>query len=588
MNNIRYRPYTKIICTLGPATDKGEVLRDLLLNGMNVARLNFSHGSHEDHLSRVQRFKALRDETGIPAALLCDMQGPEIRIRTFAAGRVTLAAGSSFRFTTQDIPGTEEAVSVSCPDFPHFVKPGDIILLDDGLIAMRVERVSGGEVTCRVTEGGVLSNKKKINIPGKPIPLPFLNDKDRSDLRFAVAHEFDYIAASFVRNAADVIDLRTELLGLGGDWIKIISKIECRQGVDNIDDILRVSDGIMVARGDMGVEIPYEELPAIQKRIIRKCYEAGKPVVTATQMLESMVKNPRPTRAEITDVANAIYDGTTAIMLSAETSVGEYPVESLKAMARIAAEAERDIDYVKRFAERRVALSRNVTSAIGRAACELAHALGAAAIVTVTKSGHTAHMVSRYRPACPVIAVTTSPRVINQLALAWGVVPLRGEVARTTDEVFAQAAALAERTGVTASGDLMVITGGAIADLSGATSILRVHVVGEVLVEGKGSNPGIASGAVCVIGEPPDVEEFNAGNIMMIRHTTEEILQLLRHAAAIITEEDDENSRAVAAARECGIPAISNARNAAAILKSGMVVTVDGTTGRVTNGMKRE
>ena len=577
---------TKIICTLGPATDSGDVLRQLFMNGMNVARLNFSHGNHAEHGKRVEQFKKMREEIGSPAGLLLDTRGPEIRIRQFENSEVELLPGATFTITTLEKPGTEKGVSVTYAGFPDIVKKGGMILLDDGLIAMKVVDINSEEVICEIVNGGLLSNNKKINIPGAANNLPFMTDKDRDDLQFGIEHDFDFIAASFVRNAVDIKDLREEVRKHGGENIKIISKIEIREGVDNIDEIISISDGIMIARGDMGVEIPFEELPAIQKMIIKKCYNAGKPVITATQMLDSMIRNPRPTRAEITDVANAIYDGTSAIMLSGETSIGKFPVDSILTMSKIAIETERDIDYVQRFNEARTSVSRNVTNAVSRAACETAHILGAAAIVSVTKSGHTANMVSRYRPACPILATTASRKVFNQLSLSWGVYPDITERKNSTDEVFKQAVAKAAESKMIKNGDLIVITGGMIADVSGTTNMIKVQVVGDILLEGKGGAPYRASGSICVIQAPGDLIHFNVGEVLVIRDTTEEVLSVLRNASAVVTEEAERDSRAVIAARALGIPVVSDAANATEILKSGTVVTVDGKKGVIYSGIK--
>ena len=577
---------TKIICTLGPATEEGDVLRQLFINGMNVARLNFSHGTHAEHLRRIEHFKKIRDDLELPVGLMLDTRGPEIRIRQFVNKEVELATGSVFTFTVDDVPGTEKIVSVAYQGFPGIVRKGDTLLLDDGLIAMRVTGTSGTEVTCEVLNGGILSNNKKINIPGAANNLPFITDKDREDIQFGIENDFDFIAASFVRNSNDIKELRAELRKHQGEWIKIISKIEIREGVESIDDIIRVSDGVMVARGDMGVEIPFEELPAIQKKIIRKCYSAGKPVITATQMLDSMIRNPRPTRAEITDVANAIYDGTSAIMLSGETSIGKYPVESLLTMSKIAIETERDIDYVKRFNETHVHVLRNVTNAVSRASCETAHMLNASAIVTVTKSGHTANMVSKYRPACPILAYTAYRKVYNQLSLSWGVLPDLAERKDSTDEVFLQAVSKASASKILKNGDLVVITGGMIADVSGTTNMLKVHIIGDVLLKGRGISNVRGSGSVCVILEDADVQNFNAGEVLVIKKTTEEVMALIKNAAAVVTEEDGDTGSAVAG-KELGIAVVSGAHAATEILKSGTVVTVDGRTGKVYAGKRQ-
>jgi pyruvate kinase len=573
---------------LGPATDSGDVLRLLFMNGLNVARLNFSHGTHEEHKQRVEQFKKLRTGLGYPAGLMLDTRGPEIRIRQFENSEVELAQGARFTITTRNITGNEKEVSVAYEGFPAIVRKGATILLDDGLIAMKVIDLQHEDVVCDVINGGILSNNKKINVPGSANNLPFITDKDRDDIRFGIENDFDFIAASFVRNSADIKDLREVVRKQKGDTIKIISKIEIREGVEHIDEIISISDGIMIARGDMGVEIPFEELPSIQKMIIKKCYNAGKPVITATQMLDSMIRNPRPTRAEITDVANAIYDGTSAIMLSGETSVGKYPVESLLTMSKIAMQTERDIDYVQRFNDARSTVSRNVTNAVSRAACETAHILGAAAIVSVTKSGHTANMVSRYRPACPILATTASEKVYNQLSLSWGVYPDITERKNSTDEVFKQAVSKAAESRLINNGDLIVITGGMIADVSGTTNMIKVHIVGDVLLEGTGCTLMRAHGSICVVLAPEDLQNFNAGEVVVIRETSEEILAVLKNASAVITEEAAGNSKAVIVGQALGIPVIADAENATEILKSGTVATVDGKRGLVYSGIREE
>lgn len=579
---------TKVICTLGPGTDRSEVLRSLFLHGMNVGRLNFSHGSHEEHLGRVQNFKSIRSELGIPAALMLDTRGPEIRIRRFANDKIELSPGSVFIFTTKEITGNEKTVSVTCDKFPEIVHKGGMILLDDGLISMKVTGITGKEVTCRVVDGGPLSNGKKINVPGAARNLAFIGEADRADIRFGVEHDFEFVAASFVRDADDVKELRALIGSYGGHSIQIIAKIEIREGVDAIEDIIRVSDGIMIARGDMGVEIPFEELPAIQKSIINKCYRAGKPVITATQMLDSMIRNPRPTRAEITDVANAIYDGTSAIMLSGETSIGKYPVESLLTMLKIAVKTEQDIDYVKRLKNAVVTVSRNVTNAISHATCETAHSLGASSIISMTRSGHSAKMVSKFRPACPIIATTSDERVYNQLALSWGIYPLSVQKKESTDDLLLQAVEKAMEKGLAKEGDLVVITGSMLSDMSGTTNMIKVHIVGDILLEGKGMAGGRGSGRARVMGENGDLREFNEGEVLVIAESSEELLTALKSAAAIITEEDPDASKAVKAGRDLGIPVVAAAVGALEIIRSGIVVTVDGETGRVYSGIGRK
>ena len=578
---------TKIVCTLGPATEKGDMLRQLFLNGMNVARINFSHGTQEEHGRTIDSFKNLRRELGLPVGLLIDTKGPEIRIRDFADGKIELCEGDIFTFTGEDVTGTKEIVSVSYKDLAKDVKKGDRILLDDGLIAMEVMEKEGFKVRCRVLNGGILSNKKGLNVPDVSINLPYLSERDRSDLLFSISKGFDLIAASFVRNAECVKEIRKLLEDNGGGHMKIIAKIENREGVNNIDDIIRVSDGVMVARGDMGVEIPFEELPPIQKMIIRKSYEAGKPVITATQMLDSMIRNPRPTRAEITDVANAIYDGTSAIMLSGETAVGKYPLEAVMTMSKIAVEAERIIDYIGDFNEFRYenTVSLNVTNAISHATCSTAHALGARSIISVTKSGHTARMVSKFRPACPIIATTVLQEVYYQLSLSWGVIPVLTETRETTDEIFEHAIETCLAQNIIKNGDLVVITGGMPVGISGTTNTLRVHIVGNVLVRGKGVNNLRATGNVHVVQENyNNAKGINAGDIIVVSRTTDDILPALKYASAIVTEEDGGASKAAIVGRALEIPVITNATDATEILKSGTVVTVDSAKGEVLYG----
>ena len=490
---------TKIVCTLGPATDSEAVLRSLMLAGMNVARLNFSHGTHDEHKMRADMVKKIRDELDLPVALLLDTKGPEIRVKTFEQGSADLKAGQTFVLTTEDVTGNAGRVSVTYPGLPSDLDKGDRILLDDGLIEMKVVSLREKEVECLVVNGGTLSNRKSLNIPGVTINLPFVSDRDEADLLFGIAQDFDFIAASFSRSPADIMEIRSLLRRNGGGGIRIIAKIENRDGVNNIDGILQVSDGAMVARGDMGVEIPFEEIPAIQKSIILKANSAGKPAITATQMLDSMIRNPRPTRAEITDIANAVYDGTSAIMLSGETSIGKYPVESVMTMDRIAVETERNIDYVLRFARTHGSISKNVTSAISHATCSSAHDLQAAAILTVTQTGHTARMVSRFRPACPIVATTVSSQARRQLSLSWGIIPFCVKDGDSTDRIFSQAVDEALKNGIVKEGDLVVITGGTPVGVSGSTNTMKIQVVGDVLLRGEGMHGGLASGTLYVV-----------------------------------------------------------------------------------------
>lgn len=472
---------TKIICTLGPATDKPGVLKDMISAGMNVARINFSHQDHDTHLKRIDELKALREELGVPIALLADTKGPEIRLGRIENGPVTLKEGQSFVLSTKDVPGNDNRAAISYSGLPGDVKKGTTILIDDGLVEMEVASITDTEITCIVKNEGEISSNKGINVPGVELSIPYISSRDRSDIRFAVEHDFDFIAASFTRSAQDILMIREELDRMGCHDMKIIAKIENAQGVTNIDQIISVVDGIMVARGDMGVEIALEEIPVIQKMLIKKAYIEGKQVITATQMLESMMHNPRPTRAESTDVANAIYDGTSAIMLSGETAAGHYPVEAVKTMARIALRTEHDIDYKKRFNHRgelEIDLC-SITNAISHATCAAAHDLSAAAIITVTKSGTTAKMISKFRPECPIIGCATSDKVMRQMNLSWGVTPIVLKEQDSSDALFTNAINECKKAGLIKEGDLVVITAGVPLGQSGTTNMLRVNVVGE-------------------------------------------------------------------------------------------------------------
>ena len=471
---------TKIICTLGPATKDDEVLKQLMENGMDVARINFSHGSQAEHKVTMDRVKKMRKELGRPVGILLDTSGPEIRIGQLEGGRAELLPGDTFKLTTNDIMGNKERVSITYKNLVHDVKAGTRILIDDGLIEMLVTNVTETEITCKVENGCVISDRKGINVPNVNLSMPYISPKDRSDILFGIEQGIDFIAASFVRCADDVLQLRKIMAEQGCNDIKIISKIENRQGVDNIDEILAVSDGIMVARGDMGVEIPIREVPAIQKKIIKKVYHAEKVVITATQMLDSMMKNPRPTRAEATDVANAIYDGTSAIMLSGETAAGKYPVEALKTMTEIAEYTENDIDYEKRFRQLEKIDNPDVTDAISHATCMTAIDINAAAIVTVTKSGKTARMISRYRPKCAIIGCTPSEKSYYQMNLSWGVTPLMIQEETDTEALFNNAMESAEQHGYVQHGDLAVITAGIPLGISGTTNLIRVVVTGHL------------------------------------------------------------------------------------------------------------
>lgn len=464
---------TKIICTIGPASESEEKLRELMIAGMNVARFNFSHGSHEEHKKKFDRVIKISNELGIPVATLLDTKGPEIRLKDIEGGKTELVAGQKFILTTEDILGNNEKVSITYKNLKNDISAGTTILIDDGLIEMVVDFIEETDIICTVVNGGPISNHKGVNVPGAVLSMPYISEVDRSDIMFGCDMGFDFIAASFVRCKEDILEVR-KILDEHNSHMKIIAKIENMQGIENLEDILTVSDGIMVARGDMGVEIPMEEVPVVQKRMIKMAEAQGKHVVTATQMLDSMIKNPRPTRAEVADVANAIYDGTTAIMLSGESAAGLYPVEAVKTMSQIAERAEQDIDYNSRMKRREHIDSFDVTTAISHATCTTAMDLKVAAIITVTISGFTAGMISRYKPSCPIIACSVSPRICRQLSLSWGVTPIWIARESTAEDLFDEAVRAAEEAGYIKKGDKVVLTAGVPLGVSGRTNMLRV------------------------------------------------------------------------------------------------------------------
>lgn len=473
MKNIRK---TKIVCTLGPSSTSPEILRELMIEGMDVARFNFSHGSYEEKLKTLDQVKKIREELGLYVATLLDTKGPEIRIGNFEDGQVQLKEGQTFTLTINEIQGTDEVVSINYKALINDVNAGDKILIDDGLIEMEVTDITDTDIRCRVINGGVISDKKGVNVPDARLSMPFISEQDYKDIVFGIKNGFDFIAASFVRTAEDILEIRKILKEYNCNEVKIIAKIENKQGLNNLDDIINVSDGIMVARGDLGVEVPFEEVPAIQKLIIKKVYRQGKPVITATQMLDSMIKNPRPTRAEATDVANAIYDGTSAIMLSGETAAGLYPVESLKTMVKIALSTEQNINYIERFKQAPLPVSIDITNAISHATCTTAIDLNAAAIITVTKSGSTARAISKHRPVSPIVGCSPDEYVCRQLNLSWGVIPIHVEEKKEAEELFERAIQVAVDHEIISTGELVVLTAGIPLGVTGTTNSLRVVV----------------------------------------------------------------------------------------------------------------
>ena len=579
---------TKIICTLGPATDDPAVLEAMIRSGMNVARFNFSHGSHEDHKVRYDQLRAVSEKVGEPVAAMLDTKGPDVRIGSFQNGKILLKEGDAFTLSAKPCDGDQSKVFVNYEKLPDKVGPGNAILLNDGLIELKVTDVEGGQIHCRVITGGELSNHKSLHVPGIHLDIPYMSEQDEKDILFAIENDFEYIAASYVRNAGDVMEIKKVLDKNGGKNIQIISKIENAEGVENLEEILRISDGLMVARGDMGVEIPFEEIPRLQKVIIRMVAAAGKKSITATQMLESMIANPRPTRAEITDVANAIYDGTSAIMLSGETAIGKYPAEAVRTMVRIALSTEADIDYKGRFNRMKSAAFPNVTEAISRATCTVAHELNAAAIVTVTKSGTTARMISKYRPACPIVGCSPDSKVVRQLALSWGVHPMLAREMEDSDDLLEHAVELAVESGLVHTGDQVVITAGIPIGIDGTTNLVKVHTVGHVLVSGIGVNPISTVGTTCVCKtEEEALLKFNAGDILVIPETSNKLLSILKKAKAIITESGTINTHAAIVGQTLDIPVIVGAPHATDIIRHGSTVTVDAQRGTVYSGVAK-
>ena len=575
---------TKIICTLGPSTDKEGVLRELIANGMNVARFNFSHGSHEEHLGRFEKLKALREELGKPVAALLDTKGPEIRLKDFKNGVETLTAGQTFTLTTREVEGTSEICSITYKDLPMDVEPGGTIMLDDGLIKLQIQTVNDTDIVCTVLNNGKIKNKKGVNVPGVHLSMPYMSQRDKDDIIFGIQQGFDFIAASFVRTAQDVYEIRN-LLNQHDSSIRIIAKIENREGVNNIDSILAAADAVMVARGDLGVEIDFTELPGIQKTIIDRSFSFGKPIVTATQMLDSMMVNPRPTRAEISDVANAIYDGTSAIMLSGETAAGAYPVEALKTMSAIAERTEQEGHYLRgRLMEPNTG-KISVSDATAHAACLTAKDVNAAAIVTVSESGTTARLLSKYRPQQPIIACVMREQVQRQLSLSWGITPLMMALAHSTDELIEMSTSLAKENGYLHNGELAVVTAGVPVGVSGTTNMIKIHMVGNCLTTGVGVGPennDVATGKACVCRTMDEVRaKFKPGMVLVVPSTSNEMLSFVRDAAALVVEEPGLNSHAAIAGKALLKPTVVGATGATSHIRDGLMVAVDCAHGSV-------
>lgn len=577
---------TKMVFTIGPASDSEEVLSELIKAGMSAARHNFSHGSHEEHKARMETVRKLSKKFNKQIAIILDTKGPEIRTGNFEKNPIELKEGNKFTiYCGEDVLGDETKCSITYEKLHEDVKPGNSILIDDGLVGLEVEEVEGNKIHCVVKNSGLVSNHKGVNVPGVDVALPSLTEKDKEDLIFGCEMGVDLIAASFIRKASDVLSMRKVLEENGGKDIQIFSKIENRQGVENIDEIIKFSDGIMVARGDMGVEIPMEEVPLIQKMIIHKCNKAGKAVITATQMLDSMIRNPRPTRAEASDVANAIFDGTDAVMLSGETAGGKYPIEAANAMARIAQAAETQIDYDRVLKKKREAHVLNVSNAISIATCTTARELNASAIITATQTGYSARTVSKYRPACPVIAVTPHADVARKLALNWGVFPILAEQVNSTDELIEKSVDISLTSGYVKKGDLVVIAAGIPVSYAGTTNMLKVHVVGDILVQGRGTGSNAGYGIVKIANSPEEAERvIEKGDILVIKDSNIKYVSVLDRVAGVITENGGLTSHLAIECITSEVPFICGAGGATDVLKDGSFVTMDVKRGIVYNG----
>ena len=583
---------TKIVCTLGPTTNTEEKVRELIEKGMDAARINFSHGDYESRTVLINAVKKVRQEMNVPIPLILDTKGPEIRIKKFKDNKkVYLESGSRFILTTREVEGNESMVSVTYQNLPLELEKGSRVLLDDGLVELKVLKIEDNDIECEVINGGFLSSNKGVNIPDVYINLPILTQRDIDDLIFGIKMGFDYVAASFIRSAGDVLKIRRVLEENGGKDIFIISKIENREGVKNIDDILAVSDGIMVARGDLGVEIPIDEVPLVQKELIKKANDACKPVITATQMLESMVSNPRPTRAEASDVANAIFDGSDAIMLSGETAQGNYPAEAVEIMAKIAETTENSIDYTHKLRSNFNGMHRNMTNAISYAACATAAELNTSCIATVTKSGLTARMIAKYKPVCPIAASSSSERVWRQLNLVWGCKPVLEKEIVDNNKVFDLALSTAVKSGLAQNGDTVVIAIGVPVGVSGSTNTMRVDIVGNVICKGKGVGDKRISGKADVIKFAGEAEKkFKTGDILVTSKTDNSILPYIKRASALVIGPMDngQNAYAELIGNILDIPVVMYGVNVTDLIKDETLITVDGKKGFVYFGIPDE
>ncbi|MFX3673222.1 MAG: pyruvate kinase [Paenisporosarcina sp.] len=578
---------TKIVCTIGPSSESPEMLEQLILAGMNVARLNFSHGNHEEHGERIKRIREASKKTGKIVGILLDTKGPEIRTHQMENDAIELETGQSLAISMKEVLGNKDMFSITYDRLIEDVREGSIILLDDGLIELRVKRVDGdaGLIHTQVHNAGTLKNKKGVNVPGVSVQLPGMTEKDAQDILFGIDQNVDFIAASFVRRANDVMEIRGLLEKNGGSHIQIIPKIENQEGVDNIDEIIQVSDGLMVARGDLGVEIPAEEVPLVQKSLISKCNEAGKPVITATQMLDSMQRNPRPTRAEASDVANAIFDGTDAIMLSGETAAGMYPVESVKTMDKIAIRTEDALDYRAIVSAKSKNKDVNMTDAIGQAVAHTAINLKVKAIIAPTESGHTAKMISKYRQGAPIIAVTSTEQPSRKLSLVWGVYPIVGQKVGSTDEILDLSVEESLKHQYVKHGDLVIITAGVPVGEAGTTNLMKVHLIGDMVAKGQGIGKSVAYGHAIVANNAKDAFQANLkGSIIVTIGSDKEMMPAIEQCAGLITEEGGLTSHAAVVGLSLGIPVIVGVKNATKLIKNGQDITMDAESGVIYHG----
>ena len=577
---------TKIVCTIGPASENHEILEQLINNGMNVARLNFSHGTHEEHLAKIKTIRRIRRKLNVPVAIMLDTKGPEIRTGNFKVDEIFLKPDDIFTLTTRDVEGDQSIVSVSYDGLPDDVSVGSEIYIDDGLVQLEVIEIKDGtDVVCKALNNGILSDHKGVNLPGSKTNLPAITPKDVDDIKFGIENDIDIIAASFVRKKEDVYDIRKVLEDHGGEHIKIISKIESQEGVDNLDEIIEASDGIMVARGDLGVEIRTELIPLVQKEIIRKCNDAAKPVITATQMLDSMIRNPRPTRAETTDVANAIIDGTDCVMLSGETAGGKYPIEAVKTMRNICVTTELSDDFYQNIYDVKIKSANTTTNSIAKSTKNIAEELNAQAIISCTASGNTSRVISKFKPKTNIIAATISDRVARQLSIVWGVYPIVIQEAKETDELIERAIVGALSEEYVKEGDLTVVTAGIPLGVSGTSNLIKVHVIGDILTSGTGIGSKSVSGKVVIGSTKKELEgKFEEGDIIVAKFTDADITEYLEKASAVVTETGGLTSHTAVAAVHFGIPAVVGAVNVINLVEEGETITVDPIGGVIYKG----